>query len=543
MTSFALLLLAIIFLVLAHKFYAPRIERILGVKKTRPTPAHAMRDDIDYCPAKAPVLFGHHFASIAGAAPIIGPVIAAAFGWGAVAIWVIIGGIFLGAVHDYASLIASVRHEGRSIGQVIESYVGNLGRRLFLIFVWTTLVLVIAVFLVVTAQTFVTVPAAASASSLFIALAIVFGVFLYRLKLPLGILSAIGIVFLAICIYAGNSFPLNMSLDVWIAVLLVYIFIASVTPVWILLQPRDYLNSFLLYALLIFAIAGIFIARPAIELPLFTGWSQPDLGPIFPILFVTVACGAISGFHSLVASGTTSKQLNNEGDAKHVGYGAMLVESLLAIVALVSVMHLTRGDYLELLTKEGPVALFSRGVGGFIAAFGIDPKNATQFAALAVSAFVLTSLDTATRLGRFTFQEFFAPRGGKKPSILFTNRFIATAITVVAGASLAYSGQWKAIWPIFGSANQLLAALALLAVTLWLRKRGRPFGATAIPMFIMFTITISALILLVWQNARGGNYALASMAAGLFILAIVLIVDSVRSLLKTKVCLPQPIEK
>ncbi|MBT3181142.1 MAG: carbon starvation protein A [Deltaproteobacteria bacterium] len=530
MTSVALLICGLILFSLAYKFYSPYIGKILGVKNNRPTPAHTMRDDIDYCPAKGPVLFGHHFASIAGAAPIVGPVVAAAYGWGPVAIWIILGGIFLGSVHDFSSLVASVHHNGQSIGKVIEEYVGSVGKHLFLFFLWMTLVLVIAVFLVVTAKTFVAVPAAATASVLFILLAVVFGIFLYKLKLPLGWLSLIGIVFLIICMIIGWNYPIAISLDNWITVLVVYIFIASVAPVWILLQPRDYLNSFLLYALLISATVGIFFARPSVELPVFTAWVVPKLGPLFPILFVTVACGAISGFHSVVASGTTAKQLNKESNARPIGYGAMLVESLLALIALISVMYMAKGDYVAALLKEGPITLFSQGIGNFISSFGISASHGTKFAALAVSAFVLTSLDTATRLARFAFQEFFAPKEGRAPSILNKNRFIGTAITVAAGAALAYSGQWKAIWPIFGSANQLLAALALLAISLWLRKKGSKSKVLQIPMIIMFVITLSALGLLVWQDIHAGKYVLTVIGSALFILALVLVFEAIKSI-------------
>lgn len=531
MSTMFLLLAGLILFALGYRFYSPYIGRILGVEPERKTPAETMYDGIDYCPAKAPVLFGHHFASIAGAAPIVGPVVAAAYGWGPVALWIILGGIFLGGVHDFSALVASIHHEGRSIGKVIESHVGRTGKLLFLFFLWATLVLVIAVFLVVVAKTFVSVPSAATASVLFIFLAVVFGIFLYRLKLPLGKLSIIGIVFLAICMVVGWHAPLSLSTSGWITLLIVYISIASVAPVWILLQPRDYLNSFLLYALLICAVVGVFVARPAIELPIFTSWNVPELGPLFPILFVTVACGAISGFHSVVASGTTAKQLNRESNARPIAYGAMLVESLLALIALITVMHLTRDEYARTLAAEGPVALFSRGVGVFLSKAGIDAAHGTRFAALAVSAFALTTLDTATRLARFAFQEFFTPREGKEPSILNRNRYVGTAATVAVAGALAYSGHWKLIWPIFGSANQLLAALALLAVSLWLRRRmGRTSRALTIPMVLMFIITLSALGILVWKDFSAGSYTLAGIGTALFVLAAVLVAEAAKSI-------------
>jgi len=527
-----LLSVALIIFVIAYRYYSPYIAKILGVDPARKTPAHTMRDDIDYCPAKTPILFGHHFASIAGAAPIVGPVIAAAYGWGPVALWIIIGGVFLGGTHDFSALIASVRHDGHSIGNVIERFVGRTGKLLFLLFLWTTLILVIAVFSVVVVKTFISVPAAATASVLFICLAVIFGTMFYKFHLSLLPLSIIGVIFLAICIAVGWHFPLVLSATTWTWAIVAYIFVASVTPVWILLQPRDYLNSFLLYALLISGVTAIFVAKPHVELPIFIAWNVPKLGSLFPILFVTVACGAISGFHSVVASGTSSKQISNERAARPVGYGAMLVESLLAMLALIAVMHLSRAEYASNLATHGPITIFAQGLGVYLSKLGISAENGIKFAALAVSAFVLTSLDTATRLARFAFQEFFAPKEGNKPSVLNTNRYIGTTITVTIAAALALSGQWRSIWPIFGSANQLLAALTLLAVALWLKNRKRPTLPIIIPMYIMFTITLSALVSIVWNNFHSGNAILAGIAASLFILALILALNSIQSMRK-----------
>ncbi len=525
-----ILLITIVLLGLAYRFYSPHIAKLLGVEPDRTTPSHTMRDGVDYCPAKMPVLFGHHFASIAGAAPIVGPVIAAAYGWLPVILWIILGGIFLGAVHDFATLVASIRHSGRSIGEVIRQHVGILGSRLFLFFLWATLVLLIAVYLVVVSKTFEEVPAAATASCLFILLAAAFGVSIYRLCMPLGWMTLLAVAILAACMAAGWYWPIRLSADAWLVILLAYIVVASVTPVWVLLQPRDYLNSFLLYSLLAVAIAGVFVARPEARYPAFITWIDPKLGPLFPILFVTVACGAISGFHSVVASGTTAKQLDREGHARPIGYGAMLVESLLAAIALITVIMLTPRGYTEALATEGPVALFSMGIGSLLEKFGLNMRVGTDFAALAVSAFVLTTMDTATRLCRFAFQEFFAPPEGRRPSVLNTNRFVGTGITVAAAAVLALSGQWKLIWPIFGSANQMLAALALLAVSLWLRHRGMKAGFLRLPMFLMFAITLAALGVIVYENMMIENYALAAVGAALFILAVTLIVDAMKSL-------------
>ena len=524
-----ILVVSIVVLGLAYRFYSPHIARLLGVEPDRPTPAHTMRDGVDYCPAKMPVLFGHHFASIAGAAPIVGPIVAAVYGWLPVILWILVGGIFLGAVHDFSCLVASIHHSGRSIGEVIKRHVGVVGSKLFLFFLWVTLVLLIAVYLVVVSKTFESVPSAATASCLFIGLAVVFGLSIYRLCLPLGWMTVLGVAILAVCMVVGWHWPIRLSADAWLIILIVYIFAASVTPVWILLQPRDYLNSFLLYSLLLIAVVGIFVARPAAEYPAFITWIDPKLGSLFPILFVTVACGAISGYHSVVASGTTAKQLNREGDARPIGFGAMLVESLLAAIALITVIRLSPVNYSELVSSGGPVALFSAGIGAFIESIGVDKSHGTNYAALAVSAFVLTTLDTATRLCRFAFQEFFAPAEGRKASIFNRSRFIGTIFTVAAAAVLAFSDQWKLIWPIFGAANQLLAALALMAVALWLKFRGKKYGFLKWPMRIMFAITLSALVVIVYKNAQEANYVLAAIGAALFVLAVVLMVEAIKS--------------
>lgn len=530
--AIAILSVSIVAFILGYVFYGRYVAKKLGIDPSRATPSHTMHDGVDYCPAKPPVLFGHHFASIAGAAPIVGPVVAVAFGWFPVVLWIILGGIFMGSVHDFSALMASVRHHGRSIGEVIGVNVGYLGRQLFLIFLWATLVLIIAVFIIVVSKTFVSTPSAGTSSLLFILLAIIFGLTVYRWNAPLWLATTVGVLFLAVCMVAGWYYPLAVSIDGWNSLLIVYIFVASVTPVWILLQPRDYLNSFLLFAVVAAAVVGVFVAHPSVNMPAFTSFYVPELGYLFPILFVTVACGAISGFHSVVASGTTAKQLNSERDAKKIGYGAMLVECLLAILATLMAVMMMKGDYMAVLKEAGPVAIFARGVGEVISVLGFPHDRATSFAALAVSAFVLTSLDTATRLARFAFQEFFAPRRGGPSSILHRNRFIGTAVTVAAAGSLAWSGKWPAIWPIFGSANQLLAALALLAVTVWLVRGGVKARFTFIPMVIMFMITISALVTIVVHNFSRGQWTLFTIGLALLAVAGVLVVEAVSSLRK-----------
>jgi len=537
MNASIIVLIAIVLLVIAYLTYSKKLERDWGVDDSIVTPAHELQDGIDYMPAKAPILLGHHFASIAGAAPIIGPIAASVFGWIPVLLWIIIGGIFFGGVKDFGALFASIRHKGKSIGEIIQHNMGDTGKLLFNIFAWLTLVLVVAAFTVVTAKTFVSVPSAASASLMFIILAVVFGFAVYRSNVPMGIGTIIGVVLLFCCVYLGLKFPLNLPFTTWVFILLAYIFVASVAPVWILLQPRDYLNSFLLYAVLAGAVIGLFVSSPVMVLAGYTGF-KASIGYMFPVLFVTVACGAVSGFHSLVSSGTTSKQLDKESDARKIGYGGMLIECVLAVIALITAGVLAGDKLAELLNAGGPVAVFSNGVGTFLGAIGISPEAGVSFAALAVSAFALTSLDTATRLGRFIFQELM-DMGSREKTIsnadnVWGSKLLATGVTVVCGGALALSGKWAAIWPIFGSANQLLAALSLLATSVWLAKSGKNNKATLIPMLFMFAVTLTALVTLVFKNLGAGNILLAIVGAILFCLAIILGIFGYKTLTNLK---------
>ena len=531
MSASILIVISVVVLLMGYIFYGRFIARRFELDPSRKTPAHTKRDDVDYMPAKAPVLLGHHFSSIAGAGPILGPIIAAVFGWIPVFLWILVGSVFIGGVHDFSSLIASVRHGGKSIGEVVEVHIGHAGKRLFLIFAWFALVLVVAVFCRAVASTFVKSPAAATSSILFIGLAIVFGLSIYRLRIHLGLATLVGVALLLGCVALGIQFPITLPFITWIYLLFGYIFIAAVTPVWILLQPRDFLNSFLLYFVLLGGVVGIFIANPKITFPAVTQF-QTDIGYLFPILFVTVACGAISGFHSLVSSGTTSKQLNTESDAKVIGYGSMLIEGLLAVVALITAVTILRGDYNQLITTEGggPIGIFSSGVGGFISSLGISLEAGITFAALAISAFALTSLDTATRLGRFIFQEFFEKED--KPSILSQNRFVSTLITVLFAGLLALSGTSNTLWPMFGSANQLLAAIALLAVTVWLAELQKKNRFIKIPMYFMFVVTLSALGFLVYKNLIEKNITLFLISILLLVVTVFLIVQAWRSLVR-----------
>lgn len=519
-----------ILLFIGYVFYGRYLaEKVLKLDANAQTPAHTMYDGVDYVPAPAPVLLGHHFASIAGAGPITGPIAAAVFGWVPVFLWIVLGSIFFGGVHDFTSLIASARHEGKSIGEIVRRHIGERGQFLFLIFSYLALVLVVAVFTILVVNTFVAVPAVATTSLLFMVLAVGFGLAVYRSKAPLGISTVIGVILLFTCVYLGVVFPIKASAKFWTYFCLVYIYLASTLPVWILLQPRDYLNSFLLYASLIGALIGLLIGNPALQYPAFTAFKTSG-GYLFPMLFVTVACGAISGFHSLVSSGTTAKQLANEKDARLIGYGAMLIEGLLALVALATVAYLTKEGYASTLKNMGgPTGLFAAGVGQFMNYFGVPVAFGTTFGALALNAFCLTSLDTATRLARYAWEEFFATR---IPSL--SNKHMGTLATVLLAGALALSGKWSEIWPIFGASNQLLAGLALLSVSVWLAGLGRDNRATLFPMVFMVIVTLTALGFLIQQNLAKGNLVLGVPGILLFVLAIFLVIEAVNVLNKIK---------
>lgn len=538
MNGIELILIAFLMYAIAYKFYGGFISKRLEVNNERETPSHTINDGVDYCPAKAPVLLGHHFASIAGAGPIVGPAIAAGFGWVPVYLWVLFGAVFIGGVHDYSSIIASVRHQSKSIGFIIQSYIGENGKKLFLLFSWATLILVIAVFTIIVSDTFTHIPSSATSSVLFILVAILFGFSFYKLKINIVTGTIFGIILLALSIVAGNFFPIQLSKFTWQIILFVYIFAASVTPVWILLQPRDYLNSFLLYALMLGGFVGVFFASPSINIPAFSSFSLDKVGYLFPALFVTVACGSISGFHSLVGSGTTAKQLDKETDAKIVGYGGMLIEGLLAVLSLIAVASLVNKEFIDILINKGPVAAFSLGVGRFLNAIpflNISVEAGKSFSALAVSAFALTSLDTATRLARFMFQEYFEVKTNNQQNSILQNRFISTGITVAVGAALTFSGQTMSIWPVFGSANQLLAALALLALTSWVAFLKKDIKFVMFPMIFMFLVTLTSLGMLVFTNFNTANYLLSIISSMLFLLAISLGFKTYKILMKYKI--------
>lgn len=471
MNGAVLLALSCVLFYLAYQVYGRLVERVFGVDPARPTPAHTLRDGVDYVPTHPAILFGHHFASIAGAGPIVGPVLAAQFGWAAVALWIVLGCILIGSVHDLAAMFLSIRHQGRSIGTVIESLMGYWGRMLFLFFCWFTLVLVVAEFLRIVAETFVEIPAVATASLLFIGVAVAFGRLVYKGGLSILAGSFIFVPLTFACVYAGTLLPLDLvtllgcdvatARQIWTVVLLAYCFAASVLPVWLLLQPRDYLNSYLLYAMMALGFIGIFVARPVLNLDAFSGWHavSPLSGrsdPLIPLLFVTVACGACSGFHALVASGTTAKQVDSERHLRPVAYGGMLIEGALAIIALIAVGVMSQAEYAAALKTQGAVKLFAGGIAGFTDKLGLPHSAGIVFISLALAAFLMTTLDTATRLARFTWQELFLPReqpedappaAAPAPSAFraaISNRYVATLVAVAAAGWLLLGGGARA---------------------------------------------------------------------------------------------------
>ena len=538
MNAALFLIIGIVVLVIGYIFYGGWLAKKWGIDNSRVTPAHELEDGKDYCPAKGPVLMGHHFSSIAGAGPINGPIQAAIFGWVPVLLWVLIGGIFFGAMHDFGALFASIRHKGQTLATVIAENIDDTAKKLFCIFSYLTLILVVAAFASIVASTFAVAPVptddaakavavetgnlanmrTAMISVLFIVVAVIYGVITRGRKIPAAanIVSALAIIVVVVAL--GYNLPV-IALDntTWMILVGLYILVASVAPVWILLQPRDYLSSYLLYGMIALALVGIIGAgvmgnAASLDIPAFTGFSAAAgtskvaaSGFLFPALFITIACGAISGFHSLVASGTTSKQLDREAEAQPIAYGGMLLECLVAVISLCAVAFVFSG-YMD-GTYASPTQVFAAGLSQMLACVpGLAGAESVAYAllVLAVSVFCLTSLDTATRLGRYMFQELFTPHGMEASDLtgwraVLVNPWVATIITVVLGVGLGMTG-YQLVWPLFGAANQLLAALGLLAVCAWLGNAGRNNKMFYVPMAFMMVVTLTSLALTVWAK-------------------------------------------
>ncbi len=542
MNSIWVALIGIVWLLLAYHLYGRFIERRLTrADPQRPTPAHAKFDGVDYQPTRPMILFGHHFASIAGAGPIVGPVVAAmAFGWVAGAIWILVGVVFIGAVHDYMALTVSIHHDGRSISDTSRELVGRRSWLLFQVFVWIALVLVIAVFIDVAVRSFVANPQIVFPALALLPIAVLFGLVNYRWKVPL-VLSTVGCLGLfALSIAAGAWLPITLPGDpqtvfrLWFFLLALYGWAASVLPVWILLQPRDYIANWVLLIGISLGALGLFVTGYPITAPAFTGLVSADHGPIFPMLFVLIACGAVSGFHSLVASGTTSKQLDRESHARLIGFGGMILEGGVALLALLAV---TAGLYwqgtappgsegLVLQNIEGgPVIAFGAGFGRFVAPF-FGLTFGLMLGVTMLNTFVMTTLDTSTRLTRFVTSELL---GSVHP--LFRNRYLASALAVIPAFVLGISGGWKLLWPLFASSNQMIAALALFVATAWLVGRGRPSVYTLVPALFMLATSVSAFGWQAWRHffRDGGNPLLGLLCLMLLLLALVVSVDALRA--------------
>ena len=570
MSAVIILLIALALLALGYIFYGSWLAKQWGVDPNHETPAHTSYDGKDFVPANPAVLMGHHFSSIAGAGPINGPIQAAVFGWVPVFLWIVIGGIFFGAMHDFGALFASIRHNGGSIGEVIKDEIGVKAQRLFTIFALLVLILVIASFTAVVAGTFVsegpvfTVGRAnvsgnastATTSLLFIVIAFIFGYFVYRKNCKVGPATVVGIIGIVLITIAGLNFGVNASRTFWVLFIAVYIIVASLLPVWMLLQPRDYLSSFLLYGMMIIAFVGIVFSGATVDLPAFAGWKGLNgSAPLFPTLFITVACGAVSGFHSLIGSGTTSKQLDSEKDAKVIGYGAMIVESALAIIALIAIgvvfkeTNIGGGDKFLL---SAPPTIFAGGVATMVATmFGgvadfSNPVYDTTYTllTLAVSVFALTSLDSGTRLSRYMFAELFIPEGKTRDELtgarkFFSHPLVSTLIMVIIGCGMGFMGL-NQIWGVFGAANQLLAGIAMLAVAAWLGNIGKNNKMFFVPMVFMLCATITSLTmtiiakikLIAAAGAAWGDWFQMIWSIGLIVLAVILVVEGVQVMTK-----------
>ena len=575
MTAVLILVVGIVLLGLGYIVYGSWLAKKWGVNPDRPTPAHTKFDNKDFVPANPAVLMGHHFSSIAGAGPINGPIQAAVFGWLPVFLWVVIGGIFFGAMHDFGALFASIRHGGRSIGEVIKDNIGPKAYKLFVIFALLVLILVIASFTSVVASTFqstvdangnpydfITVgmdnasgnASTATTSLLFIVIAVIFGYFVYRRGAKVGPATLIGVIGIIVITFIGLNVGINLPRTPWIIFIAVYITLASLLPVWILLQPRDYLSSFLLYGMMILALVGVLGGswNSNFELEAFTGW-QSSSGYLFPTLFITVACGAISGFHSLVASGTSSKQINSEKDAKVIGYGAMIIECVLAILSILAAATVWDQIGGEMGYNMGsPPTIFAGGLATLVANLtGTEASYSNvifntvyTLLTLAVSVFALTSLDTATRLGRYMFTELFT-REGEDPSKIggfrgfLAKPIVGTLFLVIVGCTIG-ALSLSQIWGLFGAANQLLAGLALMAVACWLGNIGKSNKMFFIPMVFMLVATITSLCITIYQKigvvgdgaAQWGDWFQMLFAAALVILAIIVTISGIQTFIK-----------
>ena len=571
MNTLVIVLIAAVVLVAAYVFYGRWLANKWGIDPKAETPAVKFKDGKDYVPTNGWTVFSHQFSSIAGAGPVTGAIQAAAFGWLPVLLWILIGGVFFGAVTDFGALYASVKNEGKSMGMLIEKYIGKFGRKIFLLFCWLFTLIVTAAFADMVAGTFnsytvvdgvsrlsdaaTTNGAAGMVSIMFMVFAVVFGLLQKKFNLSGWKEAVLGILCIIASFAIGMNFPLIFNKDTWSYITFVYIFFAAVLPMWLLKQPRDYMTTFMFICMIAGAVIGLFVAHPTMNLPVFTGFTNDKLGTLFPILFVTVACGAVSGFHSLVSSGTSSKTIENEKDMLKVGYGAMVLESLLAVLALCVAGAAAAAD--GTAAAGTPFQIFSRGVAGFFEMFGVPVYVATVFMTMCVSALALTSLDAVARIGRMSFQELFSVDDMEHAAPwrkLFCNTYFSTIVTLLCGYVLTKIG-YANIWPLFGSANQLLSALVLITLCVFLKVTGRSNKMLFPPLIIMLCVTFTALVqrliamVKAIQNAAAvtipagettwGKVFIANglqliIAVLLIVLGLIIVVNSTKSYAKSK---------
>lgn len=568
MNTLVIVLIAAVVLFGAYIVYGRWLAKKWGIDPNAETPAVKYNDGKDFVPTNGWTVFSHQFSSIAGAGPVTGAIQAAAFGWLPVLLWILIGGVFFGAVTDFGALYASVKNEGKSMGMIIEKYIGKFGRKIFLLFCWLFTLIVIAAFADMVAGTFnaysvvegetkivATNGSAGMVSIMFMVFAVIFGLIQKKFNLSGWKEAVVGIVFIVASFVIGNFCPIILGKNAWSYITFVYIFFAAVMPMWLMKQPRDYMTTFMFIAMIVGAALGLVIAHPSMNLPVYTGFNNAKLGTMFPILFVTVACGAVSGFHSLVSSGTSSKTVENEKDMLKVGYGAMVLESLLAVLALCVAGAAAAAD--GTAATGTPFQIFSRGVAGFFEMFGVPVHFATVFMTMCVSALALTSLDAVARIGRMSFQELFSvddmehAEGWRK---LFCNTYFSTIVTLLCGFILTKIG-YANIWPLFGSANQLLSALVLLTLCVFLKVTGRSNKMLFPPLIIMLCVTFTALVqrtiamvkaiqtaasvtipagTTTWGKVFIANGLQLIIAILLIVLGVIIVVNSVKSYAKSE---------
>jgi carbon starvation protein len=553
MTFLPLALATTVILLVAYRIYGTFLGRLFELDANRQTPARELRDDIDYIPTEARFLIGQHFSAIAAAGPIVGPILAGKmFGWLPALLWILVGSIFMGGVHDFTSLVASIRHRARSMAEVVKENMSYRSYVLFLTFIWLALIYIIVAFTDLTAQSFVgkqvlengevvTGAGIASASAMYLVLPLIMGLLLRYTRLGLTTLTAVFLPLILVVIWLGQQLPIDLETlfalseteahKIWDVLILAYCLVAAVSPVWLLLQPRGHLGGFFLYFFLAAGILGLLFGGHAVRYPAFTGWTSPAGDTLAPILFITIACGAVSGFHSLIASGTTSKQLHTETDAKLIGYGTMLMEAGVAFIALSCVMMLGPDDA---LLKKSPNLIFASGVGSFLQEVGVPSQFAISLMLMAFTTFVYDTLDICTRLGRYIVQELTGLQSS-------AGRWLGTTLT--AGVPLFFVTRtltnakgdivpaWQLFWPLFGASNQLLAALSLLGITIWLwnspgsRLRCVVTGIPCIFMYLMSCWALTNMVSASYSNPASSG-AILWIGMGLLSLAILMLIEA-----------------